>query len=239
MLLGVNVDHVATLRNARGTVYPDPIEWALRAEKAGVHNITCHLREDRRHIKDVDVFNLKKVLKIPLNLEMACTPEMVKIALRIKPTWVTWVPEKRSELTTEGGLDVFGNSSALQAAATLLAESGIPTSLFIDANSANFQTVIKMKHIQSVEIHTGHYADAQDEHSKENELEKIFTAIDFYSKQKKEVHIGHGLNLKNLNPFIKKANIHSAQIGHAIIAQSVFEGVESTLQQYLRDLSGV
>ncbi|HMQ10948.1 MAG TPA: pyridoxine 5'-phosphate synthase [Oligoflexia bacterium] len=230
--LGVNVDHVATLRQARGTVYPSPVEAAKIIEKAGANNITCHLREDRRHIQDQDVYDLSETLSIPLNFEMAAREEMFKIAQDIKPHTVTIVPEKREELTTEHGLDIKQlDYNALKWIETLK-ELGCKVSLFIDASATSIDACINYG-ISEIEIHTGFYADAVNEINKKAEFEKIAGAVDYAHSKGLSCHLGHGLNQKNLGVF-RTLPVKSMQIGHALIADAIYVGLEQSTQQYLK-----
>lgn len=228
--LGVNIDHVATLRQARQTVYPDPVTAVGLAELAGADNITCHLREDRRHVQDRDVRLLKEVVQTELNLEMAATQEMLRLALEFRPDVVTLVPEKRQELTTEGGLDLLTQGESLAQAVALLRESGIYVSLFIDPNP----DAIKLAHrtgAQSVEIHTGRYADAPQPADQNRELQRIKESVAFAKKLKLSVHAGHGLSYHNIRPVAAIQEIESFQIGHAIVAQALFVGFGKAVQQ--------
>lgn len=230
--LGVNVDHVATLRQTRGTEYPSPVEAAKIIEKAGASNITCHLREDRRHIQDQDVYDLSEAISIPLNFEMAAREEMFKIAQDIKPHTITIVPEKREELTTEHGLDVKQlDRTALKWIETLK-QLGCSVSLFIDANKESIDACIDQG-ISEIEIHTGFYADADNEKNATIEFEKIAAAIDYAHTRSLVCHLGHGLNQSNLEIF-KALPIKSMQIGHALIADAVYFGLDHATKQYLK-----
>lgn len=220
--LGVNIDHVATLRQARRTVYPDPIAAALLAEKAGADLITLHLREDRRHIQDADVRALRQLLATRMNLEMAATPEMIDFALAIKPHDVCLVPERREELTTEGGLDVVSHFVAVQAACTTLGAAGIRVSLFTDADPRQLDAA-RAAGASVVEIHTGRFADAPAE-AAEIELERIAAAVAHGKSLGLHLNAGHGLHYENVNSIAALADIEELNIGHAIVAQAIFVG---------------
>lgn len=223
MLLGVNIDHVATLRNARGTSYPSPIEAALVAETYGADSITLHLREDRRHVKDEDVRLMRGALKTKMNLEMALTDEMIKIALEVKPQDVCIVPEKREELTTEGGLDVVAKFDKLKTAIQALQDENIRVSLFIDPEYAMIKAASALG-AKCVELHTGAYADAKGEMSRKIELGRIAQARDDAQELGLIVNAGHGLNYHNVKPIVD-LRFHELNIGHAIIAQSIMVGL--------------
>lgn len=233
-LLGVNIDHVATLRNARGVHYPCPIQAALMCEQAGADGITLHLREDRRHIKDADVYAMKKVLKTRMNLEMAVTEEMLAIALDVKPEWVCLVPEKRQEVTTEGGLDVANLPELSQFVAKLQA-AGILVSLFIDPDTHQIDAAVAMG-ADAIELHTGAYAHAdlaKDEAAFAHELQRIKTAVQ-YAKTKTNqmlINAGHGLTCDNVALIAQIEGIHELNIGHSIIADAVFVGLEQAVRQ--------
>ena len=221
--LGVNIDHIATLRQARKTRYPSPVEAALMAETAGADSITLHLREDRRHIQDADVAILRQVLKTKMNLEMAVTGEMVGIAIATQPQDVCLVPEKREELTTEGGLDVKGQLPKLTEACKRLADAGIRVSLFIDADFAQLDAA-HAAGAPVVEIHTGHYADAETIEARIAEFERIRMAVAYGRSLGLTVNAGHGLTYHNVQPIAALPGIHELNIGHAIVAQALFEG---------------
>ncbi len=233
-LLGVNIDHIATLRQARGVNYPDPVAGALICEQAGADGITLHLREDRRHIQDADVFRLAQVMTTPMNLELAVTDEMLAIACDIKPAWVCLVPEKRQELTTEGGLHVIEHQQKVAKAIELLHQVGIKVSLFIDADTAQIDKSIELN-ADAIEIHTGAYADfylAKHLIATEQELQRITKAV-YYAKNKKQqllINAGHGLTRENVAPIANIDGIHELNIGHAIIADSVFMGLAQAVQ---------
>jgi pyridoxine 5-phosphate synthase len=228
--LGVNVDHVATLRQARLGKYPDPVTAALLCELAGANNITCHLREDRRHIQDRDVKLLKQMLHIPLNLEMAACQEMLQIALDIKPSWVTFVPEKREELTTEGGLDLVIYGDSLSKAIHLLQEAGIRVSLFIDPTLE----AVKLSHrigVKAIELHTGKYSDAGSSLDTHQEFTRIQEAVLLATKLRLIVHAGHGLNYHNVQSIVGIPGIESLQIGHSIVSHSVWVGLDQAVRE--------
>jgi pyridoxine 5-phosphate synthase len=220
--LGINIDHVATLRNARGTHYPDPIRAALEAEQAGADLITLHLREDRRHIKDADLIQLRPLITTRMNLECALTTEMLEIACRVLPHDVCLVPEKRQEVTTEGGLDVMGQYTAIESAVQLLHRHGIRVSLFIDPEP-NVLEAAKNLGVQVVELHTGKYADAKPTEVAV-ELLRIEKAAQFGQNLGLRVNAGHGLNESNVVPIAKISAISELNIGHAIVAQALFKG---------------
>ncbi|MDP1558500.1 MAG: pyridoxine 5'-phosphate synthase [Nitrosomonas sp.] len=228
--LGVNIDHVATLRQARGTTYPSPIDAALIAESAGADAITLHLREDRRHIQDYDVEILRGLLKTRMNLESAITEEMIAIALRIKPQDICLVPENREELTTEGGLDVVRYFELIKRACRKLANAGISVSLFIDADQAQIDAAVKSG-APKIEIHTGSFADAQSEQMQQNELSKIRKAVAYGVNQGLKVNAGHGLNYHNVQLVAAIPNISELNIGHAIVSHALFVGFEQAVQE--------
>ncbi len=232
-LLGVNIDHIATLRNARGVNYPCPIQGALLCEKAGADGITLHLREDRRHIKDADVYAIKKAITTRMNLEMAVTDEMLAIALDVKPDWVCLVPEKREEVTTEGGLDLLRESN-LQAFIEKLQAVNIQVSLFIDPDMTQIQKAITLG-ADAIELHTGAYAHADldnDLVKKQSELERIKSAVQYAKSQNPKliVNAGHGLTTTNVGEIANIAGIHELNIGHSIISDAVFVGLEQAVK---------
>jgi pyridoxine 5-phosphate synthase len=225
--LGINIDHVATLRNARGTVYPDPLKAARLAEEAGADLITLHLREDRRHIKDADLMALRPLIQTRMNLECAVTPEMINIACRVQPHDVCLVPEKREEVTTEGGLDVVGHFDAVKAATTQLKSSGIRVSLFIDPEEKQIQAA-KDVGATVVELHTGRYADLAGEQQKQ-ELGRIRKAAQFGKSIGLRVNAGHGLHEGNVIPVAAIAELSELNIGHAIVAEALFKGWQKAI----------
>ncbi len=233
ILLGVNVDHIATLRQARGTTFPDPAHAASVAEHAGADGITIHLREDRRHIQDRDVQVMKQTIQTRMNLEMAVTDEMLAIACKIKPVYCCLVPEKREELTTEGGLDVYGQQAKITAAVAQLASTGIQTSLFIDADKKQIDAAVLAK-APIIEIHTGHYADATTEDNQQQELSRLTDAIKYAHQQGLQVNAGHGLNYFNVKPIAAIPEIVELNIGHAIIARAVIDGLDKAVRDMKR-----
>lgn len=224
ILLGVNIDHVATVRNARGTQYPNPVHAADIAERAGADGITVHLREDRRHIKDADVFILNQTLNSRMNLEMAVTDEMLAIAAQVKPEFCCLVPEKREELTTEGGLDVAGNLSKVKEACAQLAEHSTQASLFIDAQESQIEAALEAG-APYIEIHTGQYAEATNEQQQHEELLKLKQGIEYADRLGLKVNAGHGLHYHNVQAIASIPQIIELNIGHAIIARAVFDGL--------------
>ena len=225
--LGINIDHVATLRNARGTVYPDPLKAARLAEEAGADLITLHLREDRRHIKDADLIALRPLIQARMNLECAVTPEMINIACRVQPHDVCLVPEKREEVTTEGGLDVVGHFDAVKSATTQLKAAGIRVSLFIDPEEKQIQAA-KDVGATVVELHTGRYADLAGDQQIQ-ELERIRKAAQFGKSIGLRVNAGHGLNEGNVIPVAAIAELSELNIGHAIVAEALFKGWQNAI----------
>lgn len=229
-LLGVNIDHVATLRQARGTTYPDPVQAALVCEQAGAEGITLHLREDRRHIQDDDVRRMRPLLKTHMNLEMAVTDEMVEFAKEIQPHHVCFVPERRQEVTTEGGLDVVGQFEKVKAATQALAEIGCEVSLFIDADLAQIDAAIACG-APTIELHTGAYADAANDDEQQAELARIIQGAEYAANKGLIVNAGHGLNLENVALIAAIPQIHELNIGHSITADSIFVGLTKAVQQ--------
>ena len=225
--LGINIDHVATLRNARGTIYPDPLKAARLAEEAGADLITLHLREDRRHIKDADLLALRPLIKTRMNLACAVTREMLNIACQVKPHDVCLVPEKREEVTTEGGLDVIGHFAAVKAASTQLQNAGIRVSLFIDPEEKQIQAA-KDVGATVVELHTGRYADL-DGDAQVQELERIRKAAQFGVNIGLRVNAGHGLHEGNVLPIAAIAELSELNIGHAIVAEALFKGWQKAI----------
>ncbi len=232
ILLGVNIDHVATLRQARGTRYPEPVQAALMVEQAGADSITIHLREDRRHINDRDVDLIRQTLDTKLNLEMAVTDEMVAIARKTGPDFSCLVPEKREELTTEGGLDVAGNLSRVTDAVQALNEAAIKVSLFIDADPEQIDAAAATG-AEMIELHTGHYADtAGVEQAKE--LSRIYQAASQADKLGLQVNAGHGLHYHNVQPIAAIPEVVELNIGHAIIARALFSGLSQAVSEMKR-----
>ena len=230
--LCINVDHVATVREARKTTEPDPIAAAVLAELAGAHGITIHLREDRRHIQDRDLRIMREVVKTKLNLEMAATKEMINIALSVKPDQVTFVPEKRQEITTEGGLDVILQENYIRRAIKTFKKADIPVSIFIDPDLKQIRTAKKIG-ADCVEINTGKYSEAKTEKESDVEFEKVKDAVKFAYKSKFIVHAGHGLTYKNVKRISDLKEISELNIGHNIIARAVLVGMERAVREML------
>jgi pyridoxine 5-phosphate synthase len=228
--LGVNIDHVATLRNARGTIYPDPVQAALLAEEAGADCITLHLREDRRHIRDADVETIRPQLRTRMNLESAVTAEMLDFACRIKPQDVCLVPERRNEVTTEGGLDVARHFNDVQAAVRQLQAEGIRVSLFIDADPVQIRAAAESG-APVIEIHTGRYADAQNASAQQVELERVQAGVIEGVKLGLKVNAGHGLHYTNVQAIAAIPEVAELNIGHAIVAQAVFIGWKNAVKE--------
>ena len=233
ILLGVNIDHVATLRQARGTRYPDPVQAAITAEQAGADSVTLHLREDRRHIQERDVVMLREILQTRMNLEMAVTDEMLTIAEHVRPQDCCLVPERREELTTEGGLDVAGQVMRVQEACARLAAAGIRVSLFIDADPAQV-TAAAAAGAPCIEIHTGHYADAADGDARHAELARIIEAVRTAMDAGLRVHAGHGLHYHNVKAIAALPAIRELNIGHAIVARALFSGLAKAVIEMKR-----
>lgn len=228
--LGVNIDHVATLRNARGTTYPDPLQAALQAEEAGADVITLHLREDRRHIKDADVEIIRPQLRTRMNLEAAVTQEMIDFSCKIKPEDSCLVPERRHELTTEGGLDVVKYFTQVQAAVRQLQAEGIRVSLFIDPEADQIQAAAEIG-APVIELHTGRYAEAHDEAGQRSELERVQIAVQEGVKRGLKVNAGHGLHYTNTQAIAAIPDIAELNIGHAIVAHAVFVGWKAAVSE--------
>ncbi|MCL1138882.1 pyridoxine 5'-phosphate synthase [Shewanella pneumatophori] len=229
ILLGVNIDHIATLRQARGTNYPDPVHAAAVAEHAGAEGITIHLREDRRHIIDRDVYTLAKTLKTRMNLEIAVTEEMLDIACEVKPAYVCLVPEKREELTTEGGLDVAGQQEKIAAAVARLSKEGIKVSLFIDADSTQIDAAVAVG-APVIEIHTGCYADAETDCEQAAELKRISDMATYAHAKGLVVNAGHGLHYHNVKAIAAIPELYELNIGHAIIARAAIDGLDTAVR---------
>ncbi len=234
LLLGVNIDHIATLRQARGTRYPDPVQAAALAEEAGADGITVHLREDRRHIQDRDIELLAQTLQTRMNLEMAVTEEMLQLAERIRPPHVCLVPEKREELTTEGGLDVLGQEAQIRAACVRLAEAGCEVSLFIDPEPAQIDAAARCG-APVIELHTGNYADAETLVARSEELERLKLASRHAWQLGLVINAGHGLHYHNVEQVAEIPEINELNIGHGIIARAVMVGLKPAVQE-MRDL---
>jgi pyridoxine 5-phosphate synthase len=233
ILLGVNIDHVATLRQARGTRYPDPVQAAIEAEQSGADSITLHLREDRRHIQERDVSLLTGILQTRMNLEMAVTEEMLEIAERLRPADCCLVPERREELTTEGGLDVAAQLPRIREACARLAAAGVRVSLFIDAATHQVEAAAAAG-APCVEIHTGHYADAAAGATCEMECARILEAVGLAAEAGLRVHAGHGLHYHNVQAIAVIPQIRELNIGHAIIARALFTGLGSAVAEMKR-----
>ncbi|NLE65780.1 MAG: pyridoxine 5'-phosphate synthase [Elusimicrobia bacterium] len=229
-LLGVNIDHIATLRQQRREGDPDPVAAALLCQKAGAHSIVAHLREDRRHIQDEDVRRLKKVLKIPFNLEMSIAPEIVGIACRLKPAQATLVPERRQELTTEGGLDVIRGGRRLQNTCCRLKDEGIVVSLFIDPDPRQIDAAVSLG-VGAIEIHTGAYAQAKTVHSRRKEREKIVRMTAYGCQRGLVVNAGHGLKYHDVRPIARISGMHELNIGHSIVSRAAFVGLERAVRE--------
>ena len=227
--LCVNVDHIATLRQARGGREPDPIEGAKICESNGADGITVHLREDRRHIQDEDVFSLKKVVRGKLNLEMALSEDIIDIAKRVLPDQITLVPEKREEITTEGGLDVAANMKKIRDVVREFHELGVIISLFVEPNR---DTVAQSKETGTdfIEIHTGTYCNAASERDAGNEIQRIYEAAEYALEQGIRVNAGHGLNYVNIKPILKTPGLEELNIGHSMISRSVFTGLAAAVR---------
>ncbi|MEW6102866.1 MAG: pyridoxine 5'-phosphate synthase [bacterium] len=231
--LGVNVDHIATLREARKGFEPDPVSAAILAELAGADGIVVHLREDRRHIQERDCRILREVVRGKFNLEMAATDEMVKFAKSLRPDYVTFVPERRQELTTEGGLDVISGFDFIKPLISILKESGISVSLFIDPDVDQIKSVNKCK-ADAIEIHTGMYANAKSQDEIKDELERIRISAELGRKLGLSVYAGHGLNYQNVTRISKISQIEELNIGHSIIAKASLVGIQEAVRSMLK-----
>lgn len=234
--LAVNIDHVATVRNARGFVEPDPIQAALIAEKAGASGIVCHLREDRRHIQDKDVFALKDAVTTKLDLEMAASEEIIDIALKVKPYLVTIVPEKREELTTEGGLDIYHHKNRFKDLTKRFQDKGIKVSYFIEASEEQIYTAAEIQ-ADIIELHTGHYAESPNAIIRQQSLDMLSTGGKIAHSLGLEVTAGHGLNYHNILPIKEIPGLIEVSIGHALISKALFVGMESAVKDMLKLLS--
>ncbi|WP_241647172.1 pyridoxine 5'-phosphate synthase [Rosenbergiella metrosideri] len=228
--LGVNIDHIATVRNARGTHYPDPVQAAFVAEQAGADGITVHLREDRRHITDRDIALLRQTIQTRMNLEMAVTEEMINIACQTRPHFCCLVPEKREEVTTEGGLDVAGQQTKLNEAVARLQQANIIVSLFIDPDVQQIDAAVTAK-APFIEIHTGAYAEAQDPEDVAKELERIRAAVSYAASKGLKVNAGHGLTYHNVQAIAALPEIYELNIGHAIIGRALFSGLADAVRE--------
>lgn len=228
--LCVNIDHVATLREARKTNYPDPVYAAVLAELGGADGITVHLREDRRHIQERDMSLLRQIVKTRLNMEMAATKEMVEIASKLKPDMVTLVPEKRAELTTEGGLDIVKNYERVEFAQKTLSKKGIKVFVFIDASEKQIDAAAKIK-VDGIELHTGRYADAKDEKTQKKELLSIIKAAKFAIDKGLMTSAGHGLHYQNVHEIASIPSLYELNIGHSIVSYAVYVGLERAVRE--------
>jgi pyridoxine 5-phosphate synthase len=235
--LGVNIDHIATIRQARRTVEPDPVAAAVLAELGGADGITVHLREDRRHIQDRDVRLLRQTVRTHLNLEMAATDEMVAIALDVRPNYVTLVPEKREEVTTEGGLDVAGQIGRLGQIVEKLQSAGIPVSMFIDADETQIEASVKVK-AQFIELHTGSYAEADSEASRKKELSVLAKGCEQALRAGLGVNAGHGLTYWNVYPIACLPGMEELNIGHTIISRAALVGLERAVREMKQAMRG-
>lgn len=232
--LGVNIDHVATLRQARLTYEPDPVWAAVQAELAGADGITVHLREDRRHIQDRDVIMLQETVQVKLNLEMAAEDEITQFALRVSPDQATLVPEKREELTTEGGLDLLSDPDRIRRCVDQLLDAGIDVSLFIDPDPKQIEAAIALE-VAAVELHTGNYADAETEDEQHEEIDRLSQAGSMAIEGGLLLHMGHGLTYRNVRPIAEIPDVSELNIGHSIIAKAVLVG----MQQAVRDMKAL
>jgi pyridoxine 5-phosphate synthase len=235
--LGVNVDHVATLRQARRAQEPDPVHAAVLAELGGAHGITVHLRADRRHIQDRDVELLKQMVKTRLNMELAASQEMIRVALTVRPSQVTLVPERREEVTTEGGLDVVLNSVQLKPTVHTLREGGIRVSLFVDPDLEQVKQAHRVD-AEAVEVNTAAYSEARDERARGAALQKLVDAARLGRKLGLEVHAGHGLDYRNVRPVALVSELSELNIGHSIVARSVLVGMERAVREMLAAMEG-
>lgn len=237
MRLAINIDHIATVRNARGGSVPDPVEYARIAERAGADGIVCHLREDRRHIRDGDVRMLRKIITTKLDLEMAATPEIISVALSVKPDLVTLVPEKREELTTEGGLDVYRLQKTLKRVIRQFHDNDIPVSLFVDPDTKQINT---SKDIEAdfIELHTGDYANARSKVAFDKHTRKIKEMASLGRKLGMCVNAGHGLDYENIKPIACIREIEEVSIGHAVIVRALYVGFERAIREMLKLTKG-
>lgn len=234
--LGVNIDHVATVRQARGTVYPSVVESAGVCEAGGAHGITVHLREDRRHIQDADVFALRRKLSVPLNLEMANCPEIVRIACEVRPDEVCLVPEKRRELTTEGGLDVAGQIKKLRLTVGSLNSAGVKTSLFVEADERQLRACALLG-VPYVELHTGTFCDAP-RGRKRAQLRKLIAGARLAHELGLKVNAGHGINLDNIGDILEIPHLDTLNIGHSIVSRAIFVGLRAAVEEMLKAMRG-
>ena len=235
--LGVNIDHIATIRQARRTVEPDPVAAAVLAELAGADGITVHLREDRRHIQERDVRLLRQTVRTHLNLEMAATDEMLAIALDVKPDYVTLVPEKREEVTTEGGLDIVSQTARIGGIVDKLQSAGIPVSLFIDAEEAQIEASVNIQ-AKFIELHTGRYAEAGNETSRERELASLIAGCEQAMKVGLRINAGHGLTYWNVYPVACLPGMEELNIGHTIVSRAALVGMERAVREMIQAMRG-
>ena len=228
--LGINIDHVATVRQARKTIEPDPVEAAAMAERGGANQITAHLRADRRHIQDHDIEALSAAVKVKFNLECACEDEMLAIACRLKPDQVCLVPENRQEVTTEGGLDIVSHRDKIANSVARLHQHGIFVSLFIDPVEAQISAAAELE-VEAVELHTGAYANAESPQQVEQQLTILETACSQVAASPMRLHAGHGLNYHNVQPVARIADMEELNIGHSVIARSISVGLETAVRE--------
>jgi pyridoxine 5-phosphate synthase len=231
-LLGVNIDHVATVRQARRTNEPDPVWAAALAELGGADGITLHLREDRRHISERDLRILRETVTVKLNLEMACNDEVLEIARSVKPDQATLVPERREEITTEGGLDVCRQREQVAEVVRRLGEAGIPVSLFIDPDLRQVEEADRLK-VQAVELHTGRYAEAKSHSAQEEEFKNLQTVAAAVRQAGLALHAGHGLTYRNVTPVARIEGMHELNIGHSIVARAILVGLDRAVREML------
>ena len=237
MRLAINIDHIATLRNARGGTVPDPVKAALICEEAGAVGIVCHLREDRRHIKDEDVRRLRSIIKKKLDLEMAATEEIISIAIKTKPDLVTLVPERRLELTTEGGLDVVAQKKYLGEVVKQFRQNNIPVSLFVDPTEAQIRASADIG-TDMIEIHTGEYAEAKTENDRREQFQRILDAAKLGKLLNLGVNAGHGLDYENVAAIAAISEIDEMSIGHAVIVRALFVGLEQAVREMMHLVKG-
>jgi pyridoxine 5-phosphate synthase len=235
--LGVNIDHVATLRQARGGQEPDPVWAAAAAELGGADGITIHLREDRRHIQDRDLRLLRQTVQVRLNLELAVEPSIVTLAIEVRPDQATLVPERRAELTTEGGLDVLGNGERIAEAVARCRDAGIELALFLDPDPAQLEAGLALG-VHAIELHTGRYANAPEGHARERELEELRTAAAMITGAGVELHAGHGLNYRNVAPVARLHRMAELNIGHSIVSRALFVGLERAVREMKASIEG-
>lgn len=236
-MLGVNIDHVATVRQARGEEYPDILDAARLCEECDIYCITAHLREDRRHIQDEDIYKLKKSIRTRLNLEMSLAPEIVDVALDVVPYMATLVPEKREELTTEGGLDLAGNLERVKSAVTALQKKGIVVSLFVEPDP-EIIPLMQECGVEYAEFHTGSYANSTSDKEKEHELNRLYKAAEVAGAAGIHVNAGHGLNYTNIHPVLGMKNLRELNIGHSIVSRALYVGLKEAVAEMLALIKG-